>query len=125
MECQRVFNAAFAEWGVHPLGVPAPQSYHPRTFVQIYGFPVSDDPAVNAYHRDIFRRMIKLAADHGWGEYRTAPAFMDDIREVYSFNDNALLRMQEAIKDALDPVGIISAGRYGIWPKHLRKRAAQ
>jgi 4-cresol dehydrogenase (hydroxylating) len=25
------------------------------------------------------------------------------------------------LKDAVDPNGILSAGRYGIWPKHLRK----
>jgi len=24
-------------------------------------------------------------------------------------------------KDAVDPNGILSAGRYGVWPKHLRK----
>ena len=29
-----------------------------------------------------------------------------------------------SIKDALDPNGIISAGRYGVWPKHLRKDRA-
>ena len=40
--------------------------------------PTSRDPAVNSKNRDTFRRMIKLAAEHGWGEYRTAPAFMDD-----------------------------------------------
>ena len=121
MECQRVFITAFKEWGVQPLGVPLPQSYHPRTFVQIYGFPVVRDIETNKKNRDIFRRMIKLAAEHGWGEYRTAPAFMDDCMAAYSFNDHALLRLHETIKDALDPNGILSAGRYGIWPKHLRK----
>jgi 4-cresol dehydrogenase (hydroxylating) len=119
-ECQRVFSEAFKEWGVQPLGVPLPQSYHPRTFVQIYGFPTSRDPVVNSKNRDTFRRMIKLAAEHGWGEYRTAPAFMDDCMNAYSFNDHALRRLHETLKDAVDPNGILSAGRYGIWPKHLR-----
>jgi (+)-pinoresinol hydroxylase len=119
-ECQRVFGEAFKEWGVQPLGVPLPQSYHPRTFVQIYGFPTSRDPAVNSKNRETFRRMIKLAAEHGWGEYRTAPAFMDDCMDAYSFNDHALRRLHETLKDAVDPNGILSAGRYGIWPKHLR-----
>jgi len=49
---------------------------------------------------------------------------MDDIMNVYSFNNHALLRLHERIKDAVDPNGILSAGRYGIWPKHLRKPAA-
>ena len=37
------------------------------------------------------------------------------------FNNHALLRVHETIKDALDPNGILAAGRSGIWPKHLRK----
>jgi hypothetical protein len=28
------------------------------------------------------------------------------------------------VKDAVDPNGILSAGRYGIWPKHLREQKA-
>ncbi len=40
--------------------------------------------------------------------------------DAYSFGDHKLRRVNEQIKDALDPNGIISAGRYGVWPKHLR-----
>jgi len=119
-ECDRVFRQAFKEWGVNPLGLPLPQLYNERTFFQIYGFPITHDPQTNRKNRETFRRMIKLAAEHGWGEYRTAPAFMDDIMDVYSFNDHALRRTCERLKDALDPHGILAAGRYGIWPKHLR-----
>jgi hypothetical protein len=46
---------------------------------------------------------------------------MDDCARAYSFSDHALLRLQERIKDAVDPNGILSAGRYGIWPRHLRQ----
>jgi 4-cresol dehydrogenase (hydroxylating) len=42
----------------------------------------------------------------------------------YDFNNNALRRFSESIKDALDPNGIIAPGRSGIWPKHLRGRKA-
>ncbi len=47
---------------------------------------------------------------------------MDACRATYSFNDNALLKFEEILKDAVDPNGILSAGRYGIWPKHLRNK---
>jgi 4-cresol dehydrogenase (hydroxylating) len=120
-ECDQVFRAAFREWGVNPLGLPLPQLYNERTFFQIYGFPISHDHQVNRKNRETFKRMIKLAAEHGWGEYRTAPAFMEECAATYSFNNHALLRLQESIKDAIDPNGILSAGRYGIWPRHLRK----
>jgi len=36
-------------------------------------------------------------------------------------NNHALLRFHETVKDAIDPNGILSPGRYGIWPRHLRK----
>ena len=40
--------------------------------------------------------------------------------DVYSFGDHKLRRVNEQIKDALDPNGIISAGRYGVWPERYR-----
>jgi 4-cresol dehydrogenase (hydroxylating) len=67
---------------------------------------------------------VKLAADAGLGEYRCAPAYQDVIARTYSFNNNALLRFQETLKDAIDPNGIMSPGRYGIWPRHLRSKSA-
>jgi 4-cresol dehydrogenase (hydroxylating) len=97
-----------------------PQSYHPRTFVILIMFSVMHDVEANRQTRALFRRLIEVAAEHGWGEYRTHTTFMDDCARTYSFNNNALLRLHERIKDAVDPNGIISAGRYGIWPSHLR-----
>jgi len=44
--------------------------------------------------------------------------------DSYSFNNSILRRVNERIKDALDPNGILSAGRYGVWPKHLREGRA-
>lgn len=76
--------------------------------------------AHNQAVRETFARLVEVAAEHGWGEYRTDTAFMDDCAATYSFNDNALLRLHETIKDAVDPNGILSTGRFGIWPKHLR-----
>jgi 4-cresol dehydrogenase (hydroxylating) len=33
----------------------------------------------------------------------------------------SLRRFHETLKDAVDPHGILSPGKSGIWPKHLRK----
>jgi len=37
-----------------------------------------------------------------------------------SYSNHSLMRLWETIKDAVDPNGILSPGRYGVWPKHLR-----
>lgn len=47
---------------------------------------------------------------------------MDQIARTYSFNDHAQLRLNEKIKDALDPKGILSPGKNGVWPKQYASR---
>jgi 4-cresol dehydrogenase (hydroxylating) len=121
IESQRVFQRVLQEFGSDVALLVFPQSYHPRTFVILCMFYVMPDIATNQTIRRTFKRLVEVAAEHGWGEYRTHTAFMDDCVAAYSFNDHALLRLHETLKDAIDPNGILSAGRYGIWPKHLRQ----
>ena len=99
-------------------------SFFARAFVIIYFFPIEHDIEKNRRNREIFRRLAQISADHGWGEYRTHTAFMGDIMDKYSFNNHALLRLHETMKDALDPAGILSPGKNGIWPKSMRKAKA-
>ena len=106
---------------VGPFTTPNTWIFH--GFVCVVVFLVSrSDPAHNAGVRAAFEYLIGVAARHGWGEYRTGPAFQDAVRATYSFNDHALLRFQEKLKDAVDPKGILAAGRYGLWPRALRRR---
>jgi 4-cresol dehydrogenase (hydroxylating) len=120
LEAQRVFGEAAKSLGLPLNPLLLPSTYWNRAFIYIFGFPITHDPAVNKKNREAFRALIKVAADHGWGEYRTAPAYQDDIMEVYSFNDHVLRRFHETIKDAVDPNGIMSPGHYGVWPRRLR-----
>lgn len=48
--------------------------------------------------------------------YQNDPDLMDDVAALMDFNDHAYLRSCGKIKDAVDPGGILSPGRYGIWP---------
>ena len=118
-------NAVFADI-VRSYRLPAPPflfptSVFPRCFIFVLGLPVTRDAAINREVRGIFKHLMEVAARHGWGEYRTAPAFYDEVANTYSYDDHALRGLKEVIKDAVDPNGILSAGRYGIWPRHLRK----
>jgi 4-cresol dehydrogenase (hydroxylating) len=45
---------------------------------------------------------------------------MDKVAESYSFNDHAMRRFHETLKDAVHPNGILSPGKSGIWPRRLR-----
>jgi 4-cresol dehydrogenase (hydroxylating) len=120
IDSQRVLQRVLQEFEGDAALLVFPQSYHPRTLVILCMFYVMPDAAANQAARRAFKRLVEVAAEHGWGEYRTHTAFMDDCAAAYSFNDHALLRLHERIKDTVDPNGILSAGRYGIWPKHLR-----
>jgi FAD/FMN-containing dehydrogenase len=99
-----------------------PWSYNPRALVLLFGIPLSHDKAQNADGRRIFERLVEVSAENGWAEYRTHVAFMDKVADAYSFNDHATRRFHEMLKDAIDPNGILSPGKSGIWPKHLRGR---
>jgi 4-cresol dehydrogenase (hydroxylating) len=71
---------------------------------------------------DLLRVLISDARAAGYGEYRTHLAYMDFAAAQYNFNDGALLRLSETIKDALDPAGILSPGKQGVWPAAWRDR---
>jgi 4-cresol dehydrogenase (hydroxylating) len=92
-----------------------------RSLVCLIMFPISRDKAMNAKMRAAFNRWVALAAERGWAEYRAPAVFQDVVAGTYSFNDHALTRLRERIKDAVDPNGILAAGRYGVWPRHIRE----
>ena len=83
--------------------------------------PAKDDPAMMAKVDPFFHQLVADAKAQGYGEYRTHLDYMDLVAKSYDFNGGALTKLNTRVKDALDPNGIISAGRYGVWPKHLRE----
>lgn len=75
--------------------------------------PREQDQTRAAY--ETARALVTALAAEGYSEYRSHLDFMEDVAGFMSWNDHAYRRFVEKIKDAVDPAGILSPGRYGIW----------
>jgi 4-cresol dehydrogenase (hydroxylating) len=81
-----------------------------------------DDAQMTRKGRELYRVLAKDGAAMGFGDYRAHISFMDDIAEMYGFNGHAMRSLNERVKDALDPKGILAPGKQGIWPAGLRSK---
>ncbi len=122
-EAQRVLGDAQREFPLPPYfsAITAPLFWHTHTFQMVFAPSVKhDDPEHNAMVHRAMKKMVAVAAELGWGDYRASPIYQDDVSATYSFNNHVLRRFHEQLKDAVDPDGIIAPGRGGIWPRRFR-----
>src|SRR5690606_3243080 len=74
-----------------------------------------DDPDMVARVTRMFEALVADASAQRYGEYRAHIDYMDLIASTYDYNGHAMLRLNERLKDTLDPNGILSPGKSGVW----------
>ncbi|HEY5565776.1 MAG TPA: FAD-binding oxidoreductase [Gammaproteobacteria bacterium] len=117
-KAQQVFGDAFAELGLPPFNSALSTPLVWAIFAYQMTFPLPDDN--ERLHRALVR-LVNVAAENGWGDYRTPPFHQDHVSDTYSFGNHALRRFNETLKDAIDPNGILAPGRGGVWPSNYRQ----
>jgi 4-cresol dehydrogenase (hydroxylating) flavoprotein subunit len=93
----------------------------PRSVIHISTmFFDARDEEQTAVVYDNYTAMLEVMRERGYPIYRTSLHHMDAVADMFDFNGHALLRLNERIKDAIDPNGILQPGKSGIWLRRYR-----
>ena len=102
---QRTIDAKFdffADFHVYPRYVVG---------IELNIYTLREEEAAHA----LYRKLLQDASEQGYLEYRTHVRYIDNIAAKLDFNQGAFARFTALLKDSLDPNGVLSPGKSGIW----------
>ncbi|SPO07007.1 related to 4-cresol dehydrogenase flavoprotein subunit [Cephalotrichum gorgonifer] len=102
---QRTIDANFdffADFHVYPRYVVG---------IELVIYTLEEEERAHALYGDL----LHDASEQGFMEYRTHVRYMDAVASKQNFNGSAFGRFTGLLKDTLDPNGILSPGKSGIW----------
>ena len=102
---QRTIDANFdffADFHVYPRYVVG---------IELIIFTLAEEETVEELHSNLLRD----GQEQGYMPYRTHVSHMDDVAAMANFNEGAHGRFTRLLKDTLDPNGVLSPGKSGIW----------
>jgi 4-cresol dehydrogenase (hydroxylating) len=116
------FHRTYARYKEYGMDYQASFAFGERHLINVNALILNkDDPAMMKKVDPFLRTLIADSKAHGYGEYRTHLDYMDTVADTYDFNNHALRRLNEKVKNALDPAGVIAPGKSGIWPASYAK----
>ncbi len=80
----------------------------------------TNDQAQTRSAYEAYGKLVVALGEAGYPIYRTNLQHMDLVADQFDFGDHAQRRLNEQLKDMLDPNGILSPGKQGIWPRGMR-----
>ncbi len=102
---QRTVDAKFdffADFHVYPRYVIA---------IELVIYTLDEEDAI----KNLYTNLLHDASDQGYMEYRTHVSYMDHVASKLDFNQSAFRRFTSLLKDTVDPNGVLSPGKSGIW----------
>ncbi|KAI9371327.1 hypothetical protein BJX61DRAFT_543750 [Aspergillus egyptiacus] len=86
--------------------------------IDLVMFKNSEQAQMKALLKDLTDMTVRL----GYSEYRTHVTFMDEVASHHNFNNGAMSKLVSSFKDLLDPNGIISPGKSGVWNSNRKTK---